>query len=204
MLCGRNEHNDPEIPMATTVFNEKKYKKLNDPQRLVDLPPAFFKEKLGDLEVKTIADIGAGTAFFSRAFTSLYPNADIYAVDISEFMVGYIQTHVEPDYPAIKALLIKDSRVPLDTGSIDLIIMINLHHEIPDHDKMLSECHRLLKSGGKIMISDWKKQDTGRGPTLESRVDPGTVKAQLQRNGFTGTSIDETLKNNFLVIATKA
>jgi ubiquinone/menaquinone biosynthesis C-methylase UbiE len=190
--------------MGTTVFNEKKYRKLNDPQRLVDLPPAFFKEKLGDLEVRTIADIGAGTGFFSRVFTTLYPNADIYAADISEFMVSYIQTHVEPDYPAIKALLIKDSRVLLDTGSIDLIIMINLHHEIPDHDKMLSECHRLLRSGGKILICDWKKQDTGRGPALESRVEPETVKAQLQRNKYTEISIDQSLKNNFLVIATKA
>lgn len=190
--------------MEISIFNEKKYKKLNDPQRLVDLPPAFFKEKLGDLEVKTIADIGSGTGLFSRAFATLYPNTDIYAADISEFMVHYIQTHVEPEYPAIKALLMKDGRVPLDTGSVDLIVMINLHHEIPDHDRMLHECHRLLRPAGKILISDWKKQDTGRGPALESRFEPGTVKAQLERNGFTNTSIDETLKNNFLVIATKA
>lgn len=189
--------------MKTEIFDEKKYRKLNDPSRLDDLPPEFFKRAIGSHDVKVIVDIGAGTGFFSKEFAKLYPGSMVYAADISDYMITYIKEHVESAHPDVKAMKMTDSDVPLTDASADLIVMINVHHEIPDHDRMLTECRRLLKKNGKILISDWKKQETGKGPSMENRFEPDTVAAQLIQNGFDLLLVDETLKNNFLIIASK-
>jgi ubiquinone/menaquinone biosynthesis C-methylase UbiE len=189
--------------MKSKLFDEKKFERLNDPQRLFLLPPALIREKAGLEKVSTVIDIGAGTGFFSREFAKLYANATVFAADISSFMVKYIKDNITPEYPNVIALQMSDAHVPLDDGNADLIIMINLHHEIKDPDAMLKECFRLLRPGGRIVISDWKKVETERGPAPESRYETQQVEQQLLSRGFSDIQSDDGLEQNFLTYATR-
>jgi tRNA A58 N-methylase Trm61 len=54
--------------MNDKKFDTKKLKILNDPQRLIDIPPDYIQSKLNMGESKVLVEIGAGTAFFSIAF----------------------------------------------------------------------------------------------------------------------------------------
>jgi len=189
--------------MMVKIFNPKKFEKLNDPIRLEHLPPVFIKEKLEIQEAKVIVDVGAGTGFFSLHFANMFHDSKVYACDISDFMVNYMKDKVVPVNPRIHPLLMEHDTIPLGDGLADLIVMINLHHEIEDPEKILLECYRLLKPGGKIAISDWKKEDTGHGPALEIRFETGEVEVQLAESGFIAISSFDELKLNFLVIGEK-
>lgn len=189
--------------MNSRSFNETKFEKLNNPVRLDHLPPVYIKEKLGIDKAKVILDIGAGTGFFSVHFANIFPGSKVYACDISEFMVSYMTEKVQPVNSRIHPLIMEHDKVPLSDGLADLIIMINLHHEIEDPMIMLKECYRLLKPGGKIAVSDWKKEDTGFGPSLEIRFEIDEIEDQLKKCGFSEIISFDELKLNFLVIAEK-
>lgn len=189
--------------MAHKNFDTRKFDKLNNPQRLKHLPPEYFKEKLQLSNVGSIIDIGAGTGLFSREFSKLYPGSRIYAADISPLMVNYIKEKVMPDYPNIRALQMSDYHAPLQDASADLVIMINLHHEIDEPETMLKECYRLLRSGGRILISDWKKIKTDHGPAIENRYEVPQVEDQLRSQGFLNITGYDDLMQNFTVLATR-
>jgi len=56
---------------------------------------------------------------------------------------------------------------------------------------------------GKIAISDWKKEKTEHGPSIELRYETKEVEEQLIVAGFNKISIHTELPNNFLIIAEK-
>jgi len=47
--------------MSNKKFDPQKLKKLNNPQRLMDIPPDYVQNKLNMGESETIVEIGAGT-----------------------------------------------------------------------------------------------------------------------------------------------
>lgn len=190
--------------MTEKKFDPQKLDKLNNPQRLADIPPDFITDKLNDQKRETLVEIGAGTAFFSLAFLQRLKPAKIYACDVSEAMLDWVKKNVSPRYPAIVPVKSEAHSVPLDDGIADLVFMINLHHELDDPSLTLKEAYRLLKHGGEIFIVDWKKQDMPEGPPQAIRCLPQHVKGDLINAGFGGVSIYDQLPKHFLVVGKMA
>ncbi|MFO7977245.1 MAG: class I SAM-dependent methyltransferase, partial [Bacteroidales bacterium] len=170
--------------MEEKKFDPKKLEKLNDPKRLIDLPPWFIKDRLGPVDPKVILDIGAGTGIYSIAFLDFFPQSRIYACDISATMIEWMQENVVPAYPDITPLEMHENKVPLQDQVADLILMVNLHHELEDPALMLAECRRLLREGGRIAICDWKKEEMDSGPPATIRISARQVEKQLEQAGF--------------------
>ena len=99
----------------------------------------------------------------------------------------------------------EESSVPLPDNMADLVYMINLHHELEEPLRILEESRRLLKEGGKLMIIDWKKEDTPEGPPIEIRVTEETIEDQMLASGFANVAKHEVLPyHNFLVCQKKS
>lgn len=185
-------------------MNEKKFDPnnlagLNNPERLDDLPPRFIWDSIGLDSPDTVIDIGAGTALFSIKFS---PYArQIYACDISEQMINRVEENVCPHYRNITAIKMNESSVPLEDNTADAVFMINLHHELEEPERMLTECRRLLKDGGRICIVDWKKENISQGPPIRFRYKPSEVEKQLQESGFKNIDVSEYLEKHFLITA---
>lgn len=177
--------------------------KLNNPQRLIDIPPDYAWEKLNIEKPGVFVDIGAGTAFFSVAFLQKSKPSTIYACDSSEVMINWIKENVSPKYPNIIPIKTEEHYVPLDDGIADLVFMINLHHELDNPSLTVEESNRILKPDGKIFVVDWKKQDMAEGPPAKIRFLPERVKEQLVNTGFKQVDIYNELQKHFLVVGKK-
>jgi len=189
--------------MNEKKFDPKKLKKLNDPQRLTDIPPDYIWEKLHIEKPGVFVEIGAGTAFFSVAFLQKYEPSTLYACDLSEVMINWIKENVSPKYPDIIPIKTGEHNVPLDDGIADLVFMINLHHELENPFLSVEEAYRILKPDGKIFVVDWKKKDMPEGPPTEIRCLPEQVKEQLVDAGFEQVDIYNELQKHFLVVGKK-
>lgn len=184
-------------------FDPKNLDKLNNPMRYKTQPPEYILKKAAIENPEVIIDIGAGTGFYSSPFAKIYKNCKVYACDISDVMIDWIQKNISPEYSNIYPLKMDDNDVPLNSNIADFLFMINLHHELDRPDKMLRECYRLLKTNGRIAISDWKKEKTEDGPPLKIRYDPTKIEEQLIASGFEKIKIYSELPNNYLIIAEK-
>ncbi len=189
--------------MHDKKFDPAKLELLNNPERLKDIPPAFVAEKLKLKNPEVMVDIGAGTGFFSVAFLQQVPKARVFACDISQIMIDWMKKHVVPHFPDIIPVLTRESTLPLENDMADLVFSINLHHELHEPLRLLKEARRVLKPGGKLLIIDWKKEETGGGPPLHIRYSPDKVKQQLHIVGFREVSLCNDLSKHFMVWGTK-
>jgi len=182
-------------------FDTSKLNKLNDPERLKDIPPEYIKEKMNMQTAEVLLDIGAGTGFFSHEFTRFDGVRKVYALDIAEEMIDWMKTHVAPVNNKVIPMKMQEFSVDLPDDTADGVIMINLHHEFHEPLKLLQECQRLMKPGAKLAIVDWAKKDTEHGPPKEKRYTTEQVTAQLEKVGFSEVKSFEELPNHFLVVA---
>jgi len=192
--------------MTEKKFNPKKLEKLNNPERLLDESPDYIWEKLGLENPKVLIDIGAGTGFFSRQFLDRITDkkeGKVYACDISIVMINWMKDNILEDYPNIFPVKMEESIVPLENNLANLVYMMNLHHELEKPDKILKESLRLLKKGGKIFITDWKKEDMPQGPPTEIRCLPEDVSKELQHAGFKNIQVHNGMPKHFFVVAEK-
>lgn len=189
--------------MNEKKFDPKKLQKLNDPQRLIDIPPGYICDKLNEKHPKVMVEIGAGTAFFSIAFLQELAPSSIYACDISEVMIAWVKENVISNYSNIIPVKSRENFVPLDDQIADLVFMINLHHELDNPSKTLGEAYRILKPQGEIFIVDWKKKEMAEGPPQKIRYFPEQVKKELIDSGFDAVCIFNDLQKHFLVVGKK-
>jgi len=185
--------------MTEKKFDPKKMAKLNNPQRIKDIPPDYICSKLNIDKADVIADIGAGTGFFSIAFLNQINPLKVYAFDISDVMIEWMKENLSSEFPHIIPLKSEENSLPVKDESADLAFMINLHHELENPGLALDEAYRILKPGGKFFIVDWKKEDIVEGPPEKIRVFPEQAAEQAKDSGFSDILIFNDLEKHFLV-----
>lgn len=166
-------------------FDPKKLAKLNDPKRLEYLNPDLIWEKAGLRDPSVLIDIGAGTGFFSLLFSKKMKKGKVYACDISDEMLSWMEDNLPPESKGrVIPVKMEESSVPLPDNMADLVYMINLHHELEEPQGLLREAIRLLRRGGELLIIDWKKKQTPEGPPLEIRVTEEAIQSHMLKAGF--------------------
>jgi len=190
--------------MNEKKFDVKKLQKLNNPDRLRDIPPEYIWGRIDVSNPDVLVDIGAGTGFFSAPFLNLANGGTLYACDISDTMIEWMEEHICPQNPGIKPLKMEENRVPLDNETADLVFMINLHHELDNPQAILLESYRILKNGGKISIVDWRKEEMDEGPPEQIRWQPEQVKKQMAAANFQNVKLFNELAKHFLLVGEKS
>ena len=163
-------------------FDHKKLDKLNDPSRLKILDPNVIWNALSLNAPDVMIDIGAGTGVFALAFATKISNGKIYACDLSEVMIEWMKNNITEKN--ILPTQCSENSIDLPNKIADLVYMINVHHELLEPEKMITEAYRLLKPQGKIAIIDWKKEQMEQGPPLNIRIHDTTIVRQLQDMNF--------------------
>lgn len=189
--------------MTSKRFDVKKLAKLNNPQRLKDVPIDFLIDKVQPTDTGTMVDIGAGTAFFSIAFLEKVECETLYCCDVSETMIEWMEENAVPANSALRPVKTEGNSIPLDDTLVGMAFMINLYHELDDHHEMLAETYRVLKPGGKVLIVDWKKEEMADGPPLTIRHRTESVEEDLEMTGFSAIGSSEQLGKHFVVWGTK-
>lgn len=202
---------DPVIPAAKK--NESEANKLevqfkNNKSRDVWQRPSEVLDLLGDLKGKTVADIGAGTGFFS--FRLLLRQANVIAIDIDPKMLEIIEGFKLNLEDALQKKMETRLAIPSDPkiakNEADVIIIINTIGYIEDRVKYLSNLYDRLPPGGSIMIVDFKSRILPiEAPPQDIRVPLFQMEKDLKTAGFeTLESNDSILDYQYIVIGKKA
>ena len=185
-------------------FDPRKLDKLNDPKRLEYLNPDLIWEKAALKDPSILIDIGAGTGFFALLFSEKMKKGKVYACDISDEMLLWLEDNLPSESKGrVIPVRMEESSVSLSEDMADLVYMINLHHELEQPQKILREALRLLRRGGKLLIIDWKKEQTPEGPPLEIGVTEEAIESQMRRSGFSNINAYPILPYHHFLIGGK-
>jgi SAM-dependent methyltransferase len=107
-----------------------------------------------------IADIGAGSGYYSFRISPKVPRGKVVAVDIQQEMLDFLKkksaelqiSNVEPHLGAI-------DDIKLPAGSLDAALMVDAYHEFSHPREMLASLHRSLKPGGRIFLLEFRGED---------------------------------------------
>src|SRR5688572_8705943 len=116
-----------------------------------------LKAKPGDV----VADIGAGTGYFSRRIAKrILPNGTVLAVDIQPEMLQLLTNQMaEAGITNVKPVLgtITDPKLP--ANSVDLAFMVDVYHEFDHPFEMMQAITRALKPGGRVVFVEFRGED---------------------------------------------
>lgn len=158
--------------------------KLEDPERRKWLPP---KEVLRLLDIHAdwiIADIGAGTGYFTLPMARLA--ATVFAVDVEPGMLARIEAKlIEAERNNVVCLQGEASSTGLTDSSCDCILMANVWHEFDDHTAVLAEATRILKPNGRLAVLDWRADfEAPPGPPQAHRIPNEVAQFAISDGGF--------------------
>jgi SAM-dependent methyltransferase len=198
-------------PIAFPQDNEGSFESLvadyESKDRVIWQKPDLVIAQLGDLEGKTVADIGAGTGYFTFR---LVPRAGkVIGIDIDQRFIDFMESvklRLDEHYrDRFETRLAKADDPLLKPGEADAVLIVNTYGYIGDRVRYLGKLRQGMSAGAQLVIIDFKKNYMQVGPPEEYKVSSGQVQRELESAGFTITRIDNTsLDYQYIVLASKS
>ncbi len=207
-----------EKPAATTVSEplllpktgagnfESLVADFEDKDRGIWQKPELVISFLGDIKDKTVADIGAGTGYFTFR---LVPKAKkVIAVDIDPRFINFLDS-VKVRLPAMyrdrfESRLAKFDDPLLQPGEADNVVIVNTYAYIENRVQYLKILYKGIAPGGQLLIIDFKKNNLPVGPPDEFKVSLAQVEHELSAAGFKVSKVDKDLLDyQYIVLASK-
>lgn len=107
-----------------------------------------------------VADIGAGTGFFTFLMAPNVPKGKVLAVDIQPEMIEYLnEGRAKQKITNVQPVLGTESNPKLPANAIDLAILIDAYHEFSYPHEMMSRIASALKPGGRVVLVEYRAED---------------------------------------------
>ena len=111
-------------------------------------------------EDSIIADIGAGSGYFTSRLSPLVPKGKVLATDIQPEMLEILARRVKNEgLTNVVTVLGKIDDTGLAPESVDLILLVDVYHEFDHPWEMLRSMWRALKPGGRVAIAEYRAND---------------------------------------------
>jgi precorrin-6B methylase 2 len=135
---------------------------LERPERETEERTDLLLEALALKPGEIVADIGAGTGYFSwRMAQRVRPNGKIYAVEIQQEMLDLLMANMKKR--GVDALVqpvlgtVQDPKLP--DASTDTILLVDVYHEFDFPYEMTRAMIKALKPGGRLVLVEYRGED---------------------------------------------
>lgn len=150
--------------------------------------PSNLVVQVGLHKGDSVADFGCGSGFYALPAAQMVGNrGNVYAVDIMENKLAATQSIAKQmGFHNVKVIR-ADLEKPIDDiteTSCDAVILANILHETPDPRAVIENAYRVLKTGGKVLVVEWKKEYTPIGPNIDKRVGEREMTEAFTKLGY--------------------
>ena len=152
----------------------------------------------------SVADIGAGSGYITvRLAARVGPTGRVFANDVQPQMLNILGRRLF-DRKITNVTLIEgtfdDPKLP--PASVDLILMVDVYHELSEPQAMLRHLRESLKPGGRLVLLEYRKEDPAVPIKPEHKMSIAEAKVEVESEGFTLSKVDEALPRQHILIFT--
>jgi SAM-dependent methyltransferase len=109
-----------------------------------------------------VADIGAGTGYFSFRLARLVPQGKVLAVDIQPEMIEYLNAGKRKNKtPNVEPVLGTITNPKLPANNVDLVLMVDAYHEFSNPREMMDNIVQSLRPDGRVVLVEYRAEDPG-------------------------------------------
>lgn len=132
-----------------------------------------------------VADIGAGSGFYTFRIAPKVPEGKVYAVEIQDDAIQYLKDRSkELGFDNVITVKGAEDSPNLPDNSIDLAIMVDVYHELEFPVEMLAAIRRSLKPDGKLLLIEYRGEDPEVAIRPLHKMTVKQVEKELTANGF--------------------
>src|SRR5262249_24003164 len=153
---------------------EKWVKEFDNPERDAWQKPEEVLDALHLQATSVVADIGAGTGYFSVRIAKRAHEGKVFAADVEPDMVRYLGVRAEREHLANLTPVQARADAANLPEPVDLILVIDTYHHIDDRTRYFAALQSSLSPGGRLVIID-VKADSPNGPPAQHRIPPERV-----------------------------
>jgi ubiquinone/menaquinone biosynthesis C-methylase UbiE len=130
----------------------------------------------------TVADIGAGTGFFTvRLARRVGPSGRVIATDLQPEMLAILRRHVrDAGLGNVTAVVCTERDAKLPEASLDLALMVDVYHELARPAETLAEVRRALKKDGRLALVEYRGEDPAVAIKAEHKMTLAQVRAEVE------------------------
>lgn len=150
--------------------------------------PVKNLKALGLRENMIIADLGAGSGYYTIPVSKIVSMGKVYAIEIQkDYLTTISNKMTEAHIKNVECLLGDVEKIggtKLKDGIVDVAIASNILFQIENKDKFINEIKRILKSKGKILLVDWSDSSPVIGPSFDKIVSKNKTREMFEKKGF--------------------
>jgi len=178
---------------------------LERPERLEEEEPDTALDVLKIKKGSIVADIGAGSGYMTlRLAKRVGDTGTVYANDIQLQMLQILQRRLQTERVTNVALIqgtLDDPRLP--ANALDLELLVDVYHEFSQPQAMLRHLKDALKSNGRLVLVEYRKEDPAIPIRLEHKMTVKEAKLEVEAEGFKLSDVNEELPRQHILIFTK-
>jgi ubiquinone/menaquinone biosynthesis C-methylase UbiE len=132
-----------------------------------------------------VADLGAGTGFYSVAAGALVPKGKVYAVELQKDFLETIRHKVKEARLKNVECLWSDAEklggTKIGSNVVDAVIISNVLFQVANKENFILEVKRILKTNGKVLLVDWSENSIMRKKEI---IPQKIAREMFEKNGF--------------------
>jgi cyclopropane fatty-acyl-phospholipid synthase-like methyltransferase len=172
---------------------------FDDPARDVWQKPDEILDTLQLAQTARVADIGAGTGYFSVRIAKRVPNGKVFAVDIEPDMLRHLGERAHREHLHLLQPVLASANSPNLPEPVDVALIVDTYHHIDDRVAYFSRLKSSLLPSGRLAIVDFKT-DAPEGPPPQLRIPPEEVIAELEQAGYALVAKHDFLPRQYFLV----
>jgi ubiquinone/menaquinone biosynthesis C-methylase UbiE len=133
-----------------------------------------------------VADVGAGSGYYTeRLAREVGPTGRVYATDIQPEMLTLVERRVKKARLSnVKLVLGTEDDPRLPQGALDLVLLVDVYHELQRPQEMLRRLKTSLAPGGRLVLVEFRKEDPQVPIREEHKMSVAEAKRELEAEGY--------------------
>jgi precorrin-6B methylase 2 len=178
---------------------------LDRPGREDEERPAVVIDALGLRGGEVVADLGAGSGYFSfRIAPKVGTTGRVLAVDVQDEMIETIRKRATSQkITNVEAVKSSETDPHLPANGVDLVLMVDVYHELSYPFEVVTKVREALKPGGRVVFVEYRKEDPGVPIKAVHKMSVDQLEKEMKVIGLVRLQTIETLPSQHIVIFKK-
>jgi SAM-dependent methyltransferase len=178
---------------------------LDRPEREAREQPERILDLIDIRPGSTVADVGAGTGYFTvRLAKRVGAQGEVIATELQPEMLRILDHRVsKAGLENVRLVRGTEHQVKLPERCCDLVLMVDVYHELSDPAGVMAGVRRALRERGRLVLVEYKGEDASIPIKPEHKMTLAQIKKELEPLGFALVKSHEELPDQRVVVFTR-